>query len=195
MAENSITQAIQLIAIGGSAGSLDVILKLIPALNPRLPAAIIIITHRKASSEEILVDLLNAKSTWPVREAEEKDTITPHTIYIAPTDYHLLIEQDHSFSLDVSEKVNYSRPSIDITFESAAEVYGPAALGVLLSGANADGVEGLRHIKARGGLCLVQDPDTADVDYMPRQAITQVKVDKVLPADQLAGYINKLFEI
>lgn len=195
MAENSIKQAIQLITIGGSAGSLDVILKLIPSLHPRLPVAIIIITHRKASSEEILVDLLNAKSTWPVKEAEEKDRIAPNTIYIAPTDYHLLIEQDHSFSLDVSEKVNYSRPSIDITFESAAEVYGPAVLGVLLSGANADGVEGLRHIKARGGLCLVQDPDTADVDYMPRQAIAQVKVDKVLPSDQLADYINKLFKI
>lgn len=193
MAENSIRQAIQLIAIGGSAGSLDVILKLIPALNPRLPAAIIIVTHRKASSEEILVDLLNAKSTWPVREAEEKDTITPNTIYIAPTDYHLLIEQDRSFSLDVSEKVNYSRPSIDITFESAADVYGPAVLGMLLSGANADGVEGLQRIKARGGLCLVQDPDTADVGYMPRQAVEQVKVDKVLPADQLASYINSLF--
>lgn len=195
MAENSVTQTIEVIVIGGSAGSLDVILKLIPALRPRLPVAIIIITHRKASSEEILVDLLNAKSTWPVREAEEKDPITPNTIYIAPTDYHLLIEQDRSFSLDVSEKINYSRPSIDITFESAAEVYGPSVLGILLSGANADGVKGLQYIKARGGLCIVQDPDTADVDYMPRQAIEQVKVDKVLPADQLADYINKLFEI
>ncbi|AXY73413.1 chemotaxis protein CheB [Paraflavitalea soli] len=193
MAENSIIPVIQLIVIGGSAGSLDVILKLIPALHPRLPVAIIIVTHRKPSNDEILVDLLNAKSTWPVKEAEEKEPVEPNTIYIAPTDYHLLLEKDHTFSLDVSEKVNYSRPSIDITFESAAEAYGPSLLGILLSGANADGVDGMKSIKSHGGTCLVQDPDSADVDYMPRQAVEQVQVDKVLPADQLAGFINSLF--
>lgn len=193
MAENSVTSSIQLIVIGGSAGSLDVILKLIPALNTGLPVAIIIVTHRKPSNDDILVELLNARSAWPVKEAEEKEPVEPHTIYIAPTDYHLLLEKDHTFSLDVSEKVNYSRPSIDITFESAAEVYGPFLLGILLSGANADGVDGMKSIKSHGGICLVQDPDTADVDYMPRQAVQQVKVDMVLPADQLAGYINSLF--
>jgi len=193
MAQNSITSSVRLIVIGGSAGSLDVILKLIPALHTRLPVAIIIVTHRKPSNDEILVELLNARSEWPVKEAEEKESVEPHIIYIAPTDYHLLLEKDHTFSLDVSEKVNYSRPSIDITFESAAEVYGPALLGILLSGANADGVDGMKSIKSHGGFCLVQDPDSAEVDYMPRQAIQQVNVDMVLPADQLAGYINSLF--
>jgi two-component system chemotaxis response regulator CheB len=193
MAENSVIPTIQLIVIGGSAGSLDVILKLIPALYPRLPAAIILVTHRKPTNDDILVDLLSAKSTWPVKEAEEKEPIVPNTIYVAPTDYHLLLEKDHTFSLDVSEKVNYSRPSIDITFESAAEVYGPSLLGILLSGANADGAEGMKRIKELGGICLVQDPDSADVGFMPQQAIEQVNVDKILPADQLAGYINSLF--
>lgn len=193
MAENSLIHPIKLIVIGGSAGSLDVLLKLVAGLPPHLPAAILVVTHRKASSEDRLVELLNARSSWAVREAEEKDLIVPNTIYIAPTDYHLLIEQDYSFSLDVSEKVNYSRPSIDITFESAAEVYGPSMLGILLSGANADGVEGLRSIKKRGGLCLVQDPGTAEVDYMPRQAIEQVEVDQVLPPAQLSAYIHQLF--
>jgi len=107
---------IQLIVIGGSAGSLDVILKVIPALRPHLPVAILIVTHRKASSEDLLVDLLNSRGTWPVREAEEKEPVAPNAIYVAPSDYHLLIEKDFTFSLDVSEKVNYSRPSIDITF-------------------------------------------------------------------------------
>lgn len=193
MAQNSIIPSIQLIVIGGSAGSLEVILKLIPALHVHLPVAIIIVTHRKPSNDEILVELLNARSEWPVKEAEEKEPVEANIIYIAPTDYHLLLEKDHTFSLDVSEKVNYSRPSIDITFESAAEVYGPSLLGILLSGANADGVDGMKSIKSHGGTCLVQDPDTADVDYMPRQAVEQVKVDKVLPADQMAGYINNLF--
>jgi two-component system chemotaxis response regulator CheB len=193
MAQNSMSPSIQLIVIGGSAGSLEVILKLIPALHAYLPVAIIIVTHRKANNDELLVDLLSARTTWPVKEAEEKEPIEANTIYIAPADYHLLLEKDRSFSLDVSEKVNYSRPSIDTTFESAAEVYGSSLLGILLSGANADGVEGMKRIKSLGGSCLVQDPDTADVDYMPRQAVQQVKVDKILPAAAMADYINSLF--
>nr|WP_315824569.1 chemotaxis protein CheB [Paraflavitalea speifideiaquila] len=127
------------------------------------------------------------------KRSRRKRTHCPHTIYIAPTDYHLLLEKDRSFSLDVSEKVNYSRPSIDTTFESAAEVYGPSLLGILLSGANADGVEGMKRIKSLGGTCLVQDPETADVDYMPRKALQQVKVDIILPAHEIADYINSLF--
>lgn len=193
MAENKLMPGIQLIVIGGSAGSLEVVLKLVPALPARLSAAIVIVTHRKASSEDILVELLQAKSGWPVKEAEEKEPIRPNTIYIAPSDYHLLLEKDHTFSLDVSEKVNYSRPSIDATFESAAEVYGPALLAILLSGANADGVEGMKRVKALGGRCAVQDPATADVDYMPRQAMEQVAIDAIVPATGFAGYIKGLF--
>jgi two-component system chemotaxis response regulator CheB len=193
MAENIITRPVQLIIIGGSAGSLEVILKLIPGLHFPLPAAIIIVQHRKPFNDEILVDLLNAKSTWPVKEAEEKEPVLPNTIYIAPADYHLLLEKERTFSLDVSEKVNYSRPSIDIAFESAAEVYGPSLLAILLSGANADGVEGMKRIKELGGMCVVQDPGSADVGFMPQQAIEQVAIDKVIPANQLADFINSLF--
>lgn len=193
MAENTVRPAIELIVIGGSAGSLEVVLKLIPALSSQLPVAILLVTHRKATSEDYLADLLHARSNWPTSEAEEKEPIQPHHLYVAPADYHLLIEHDRSISLDASEKVNYSRPSIDISFESAAEVYGHALLAILLSGANADGVQGLQKVKALGGTCLVQDPDTAEVDYMPRQAVEQVQPHHILPADQMAAYINSLF--
>ncbi|MDF2188170.1 chemotaxis protein CheB [Paraflavitalea sp. CAU 1676] len=193
MAQNSIVKPIQLIVIGGSAGSLDVILKLMPALAPSLPVAILIVTHRKASSEDLLVDLLNSRGSWPVREAEEKEPVAPHAIYVAPSDYHLLIEKDFTFSLDVSEKVNYSRPSIDITFESAAEVYGEGLVAILLSGANADGVAGMKRVRSNGGTCVVQDPSTAEVSYMPAQAIEQGLAHHILPAEEMAAFINGLF--
>lgn len=195
MAKNIIIPPIQLIVIGGSAGSLDVILKQLPVLQRGLPVAIVLVLHRKPASEDILADLLATRTEWKVKEAEEKERILPGTIYIAPADYHLLLENDHSFSLDVSEKVNYSRPSIDITLESAAEVYGPSLLAILLSGANADGVEGMRTVKATGGACVVQDPASAEVGFMPQQAIDQVLIDKVVPADELAAFINGLFDI
>lgn len=193
MAENHLKDNIQLIVIGGSAGSLEVILKVIPALQLHLPVAILLVTHRKPSNDDILVDLLNTKSNWPVKEAEEKEPVLPHYIYVAPADYHLLLEKDQSFSLDVSEKVNYSRPSIDITFESAAEVYGPALLAILLSGANADGVEGMKRIRRLGGYCIVQDPATAEVEYMPAQAIEQGVANSILSPEGIAAFINQLF--
>jgi two-component system chemotaxis response regulator CheB len=185
-------QEVQLILIGGSAGSLDVILKLVPALELPAPFAIVMVLHRKASNDDILVDLLNAKTDWAVKEAEEKEPVLPGNIYIAPADYHLLLEKDKTFSLDVSEKINYSRPSIDITFESAAEAYGPALLAILLSGANADGVDGMKYIKELGGICVAQEPGSAEVSFMPMQAIAQVAIDHILPANQLAAFINQL---
>jgi len=191
MAENSIAP-ITLVVIGGSAGSLDVILKLVPALRPQLPVSIVFVLHRKASGDDLLTELLGSRTSWTVKEAEEKDVLQPNTIYIAPADYHLLLEKDKTFSLDVSEKVNYSRPSIDVTFESAAEAYGPSLMAVLLSGANADGAEGMKQVKALGGTCVVQTPASAEVSFMPQQAIDQVAVDHIIPGDALAEFINSL---
>ena len=194
MEKDLLNKSFRLIIIGGSAGSLQVILKLLPELRLQLPVTIVIVLHRKPSHDEALVELLATKTNWPVREVEEKEPILPNHIYIAPADYHLLVESDHTFSLDVSEKVNYSRPSIDIAFESAAEVYGPSILAILLSGANADGQEGMQNIKSTGGTCIVQDPDTAEVAYMPLQAIGHVEIDKVLHAEELAPFLNDLFQ-
>jgi two-component system chemotaxis response regulator CheB len=192
MEEGKIARDITTVIIGGSAGSLEGILAILAGLNTKLRISMIIVIHRKSSNDNTLVDLLNSKINWPVKEAEEKEAILPGHIYIAPADYHLLIENDHTFSLDYSEKVNYSRPSIDVTFDSAASVYTISLLAILLSGANADGSEGMKSIKARGGLCIVQEPSSADVDFMPRMAIENVAIDKVMHVEQMATYINQL---
>ena len=192
MAQDKITHPAGLLVIGGSAGSLEVILQVLPAISTTLNFAILIVVHRKPTSDTLLVDLLSTKINMPVKEAEEKEFIYPNRVYVAPADYHLLIEKDNSFSLDVSEKVNYSRPGIDVTFESAADVYGKSLVALLLSGANADGVAGLKKVKEKGGLCIVQDPSSAEVDYMPRQAIQELQVDKILTPSEMAGYINQL---
>ena len=181
----------ELILIGGSAGSIQVILKTLQHLLPG-NFAVIIVLHRKSSSDSTLVDIFAGKTALRVKEADEKEFIEPSTVYIVPADYHLLIEKDHSFSLDDSEKVNFSRPSIDVTFESAAEVYGSAAVAVLLSGASIDGIEGLQKIKARGGLCIVQDPDTAEVDFLPRQAALTVRPDHIVRPDEIGRILNRL---
>jgi two-component system chemotaxis response regulator CheB len=106
--------------------------------------------------------------------------LSPGVIYLAPADYHVLIERDHTITLDDSEKINFSRPSIDVTFESAAEIYGSSLLCMLLSGANADGVSGLQAARKKGAYIIVQDPATAEVSYMPRQAVENVSVDLLL---------------
>jgi two-component system chemotaxis response regulator CheB len=185
------TVAPYLIVIGGSAGALQAILSLLPDLDVGLQAAVIIVLHRQSHYESVLTELLSAKTRLPVKEAEEKEVLLRGVIYIAPADYHLLVETDHTLSLDYSEKVNYSRPSIDVTFSSAATVYGSNMLALLLSGANTDGAEGLIDVHEAGGVIAVQDPQTADVDYMPRRAIQLAPVDVILPPAKMAAFINK----
>lgn len=180
------------LVIGGSAGSLDVLLRVFPDLREDLPFPIIIVVHRKQGTDFLLADLISKKTRLEVKEAEEKEKIMTKTVYLAPSDYHLLIEKDESFSLDYSEKVNYSRPSIDVTFQSAAEVYREDLVCLLLSGSNADGVNGLITAKRYGGQATVQDPESAQVDYMPAQAIARTEVDRILKIEEMATYINSL---
>ena len=180
------------LVIGGSAGSLDVLLKVFPAIAQYITFPIIIVVHRKKGTDSLLSDLLASKTFLAVKEAEEKETLLAGTIYIAPSDYHLLIEKDLTFSLDSSEKVNYSRPSIDVTFHSAAEAYTDKLVCMLLSGSNSDGVNGLISTKKFGGETVVQDPTSAQVDYMPQQAIQKAQIDHVLMIEEMANYINLL---
>jgi len=182
----------RLLIIAGSAGSLEVILEVLPKINIGFCLPIIIVLHRKSDNDFLLQQLLSTKTYLKVKEAEEKDIIEPATIYIAPADYHLLIERDHSFSLDYSEKVNHSRPSIDVTFQSAADVYGKHLTCILLSGANSDGSNGLKYLKEKGGLAIVQQPESALVPYMPQQAILNNAADLVLDNQGIASYINSL---
>ncbi len=192
MAQNPIRPGLELLIIGGSAGALEVILNALPQLTYELPFAIIIVLHRKQSADTTLIDLLSAKTSRPVVEANDKDAILPGNSYIAPADYHLLIENNHTLSLDYSEKVNFSRPCIDITFQTAAEVYREKLACLLLSGASADGVEGLELVKATKGLTAVQDPATAEVAYMPQKALEKMEVDVIVESSKVIDFIRQL---
>ncbi|WP_285010068.1 chemotaxis protein CheB [Pedobacter faecalis] len=185
-------RACEAFIIGGSAGSLDVLLKVLPIVRIPVPFPIIIVIHRKHGSDSLLPDLLTSRTGLTVKEVDEKEVVQPGVVYIAPSDYHLLIERDKTFSLDYSEKVNYSRPSIDVTFHTAAEVYREGLVCLLLSGSNADGVAGLRQVKKWGGVAAIQDPETAQVSYMPAQAKQNVSVDHILTIPQIAEFINTL---
>ncbi|EDM36394.1 protein-glutamate methylesterase [Pedobacter sp. BAL39] len=178
--------------IGGSAGSLDVLLKVLPLVRTDLSFPIVIVIHRKHGADSLLPDLLSARTSLRVKEVEEKETILPGTVYVAPSDYHLLIELDHTFSLDYSEKINFSRPAIDATFQTAAEVYGAGLVCLLLSGSNADGVEGLKSVKQWGGLATIQDPESAQVAYMPEEARKRVNIDRILRIEDMPEFINLL---
>jgi len=182
----------KLIIIAGSAGSLQVILGIISAVGRDLPLPMLIVVHRNVDFASSLEELLSARTRATIKEVEEKEPIVPGTIYLAPADYHLLIEEDQTFSLDYSEKVNFSRPSIDVTFRCAADVYGKKLICVLLSGGNSDGVEGMVYVKQKGGVVVAQDPATADVPYMPQHAIVRMTVDFIVPAEDIPAFIRGL---
>lgn len=181
--------AVKMVVIGGSAGSLETLLKIVSALPGNSGACFVIVIHRKFEPDSILLDLLSTKTSMPVKEVEDKEMIWANTVYLAPPDYHLLVEDRHSFSLDVSEKIQYSRPSIDVTFESAASVLGDAVIAVLLSGANSDGAAGMVIVKEQGGYTIVQDPSTADVPFMPNSALEMMKPDAVVETTVLPAFI------
>ena len=182
----------ELVVIGGSAGSLPVILTILSKLSPQLDFPIVIVLHRKNTYDNTLSALLSQKTLIPVKEIEEKDPILPGNIYIAPPDYHLLIETDKIFSLDYSERINYSRPSIDVTFETAALAYREKLVAVLLSGANSDGTQGLKSVKDLSGTIIVQDPLTAEVPYMPQNALSKLQIDHVLSPNDLGSFLNEM---
>lgn len=191
MEKNAVSK--KLLIIAGSAGSLNIILQLLPQIRPNAILSIVVLIHRKDDNDSMLAEILNNKSSIPVFEVEDKDPIEGGKAYIAPGNYHLLIESDFHFSLDNSEKVQYSRPSIDVSFQSAAEVYKRNLACILLSGANADGSLGVKRVLAMGGCVAVQDPTTAEVPFMPSQAISVNKNVTVLPPSEMAAWVNNLF--
>lgn len=178
--------------IGGSAGALVMVLQIVQSLTIDMEVAVLIVLHRKQAEENVLLEVLRSKTELEVFEAEDKDEMRPGVIYIAPADYHVLIERDNTLTLDASEKVNYSRPSIDVSFESAAEIYGPSLVCVLLSGANADGADGLITAKARGAKVVVQDVRSAEFIYMPQQALRSIQPDMLLSGDNLSSLYEML---
>jgi len=151
-----------------------------------------IVHHIHKTSDDFLVRHLNQISRLWVKYAEDKETIRPGVVYMAPPDYHLLIEWDYTIALSTSEPVNYTRPSIDVLFEAAADVYGEKLIGIILTGANKDGSEGSRKIKAAGGLVVVQAPETAQMDTMPKAAIAAAKPDLILSLEAVAELLGNL---
>lgn len=182
----------KIVLIGGSAGSIPVLMKILPDILVDIGFPIIIILHRKAYPKSTLHQLFKTSTTMNVLEIEDKTKLENGTIYLVPADYHLLFEDEHHIALDSSEKINYSRPSIDVTFESAARVFQDSATAILLSGGSQDGVEGLKSILFHHGKVAIQDPSTAEVSYMPQQALEKIpKISQLLP-EHMAQYINQL---
>jgi two-component system chemotaxis response regulator CheB len=180
------------IVIGASAGGIEALVRLLPALPQALPAPVFIVQHLPRERPSLLVDIFAPKCALAVREALDKDPIEPGTIYFAPPDYHLLIDRGPQLSLSADELVNFSRPAIDVLFESAADVYGRQLLGIVLTGGNDDGAAGLAAIHVAGGLTVIQQPDTAQVSIMPAAALKRVAADFVLPLDQITGLLKTL---
>jgi two-component system chemotaxis response regulator CheB len=180
---------IEMVVIGGSAGGVDAMLALLPMLPVGFAPAVVCILHVPADRESRLAELFDSRVLLPVREARDKEPIEPGIVYFAGSGYHLSVEEDRSFSLSCEAPVQYARPAIDILMESSANVYGPALAGILLTGANFDGAEGMCSIRERGGLTIVQDPEEAHASTMPKEAIRRCAPHLVLP---LAGICTVL---
>jgi two-component system, chemotaxis family, protein-glutamate methylesterase/glutaminase len=180
----------KLVLIAGSAGSLQVMLSVLTAMGREYPIPVVVVLHRNNVFESSLEELMSIRTNVVIKEVEEKEPILPGVVYLCPADYHVLVENDFTFSLDYSERVNYSRPSIDVTMRSAADVYGDGLIALLLSGGNADGSDGMAYVQSKGGFTVVQDPETAEVPYMPQQAIIRMSVDLIVSTEELPGLMK-----
>jgi two-component system chemotaxis response regulator CheB len=184
----------EVITVGTSLGGLHAITTLLRAIPASLPVPILIVQHRATTSDEGLVALLQDQTALTVVEAEDKVPLAAGTVYLAAPDYHLLVEAPGEVALSTDAPLRSARPSIDVLFETAAEAYGAGVLGVLLTGASADGASGLARIKALGGRAIVQDPATAECATMPAAGIAAAPVDYILPLESIGEYLVTLVE-
>ncbi len=178
--------------IGGSAGSLSILLDVLPDLNLTLSFPIVIVLHRKHAVDSKLTDIFSSRTKIPVVEVEEKMRLEKGKIYLVPGDYHILIEADKTFSLDYSEKVNFSRPSIDVAFQAAAEIYKSNLVCLLLSGSSIDGVAGLETVLNGGGDIWIQNPASTNFTFMPEQATKRIKKYRLVEPNKISEHINQL---
>ncbi len=185
------TRDYQLVAIGCSMGGMHALQTIFQALPKDFPLPITVVQHRYKTSNEGLPQFLRRHSKLNVVDTTDKEWIKPGTVYLAPANYHLLVERGE-LSLSVDEAVAYSRPSIDVMFESAADAYGSGVIGVVLTGANSDGARGAARIKKRGGFVLAQDPTTAESPAMPQATIDTTRVDRILPLERIGPFLVEL---
>jgi two-component system, chemotaxis family, protein-glutamate methylesterase/glutaminase len=186
---------VEAVVIGASAGALEVLSTILPALPAHYRLPVIIVVHVPPDKKSVLAELFQAKCSARVREAEDKEPITAGTVYFAAPDYHLLVEPDRSFSLSNDEPVLFSRPSVDVLFESAADTYGPALVAIVLTGANQDGAKGAKAVADGGGTVLVQRPSTAFAAAMPEAAIDAYPQAHVLSPEEIVVYLLALAEV
>lgn len=180
------------VVIGVSTGGVQALGHLLGHLPAGFPLPILIVQHIGAETGDGLARLLDRQSPLRVKEADEMDVLAPGTVYLAPANYHLLVETGGTLSLSADAPVSYARPSVDVLFESAAEAFGKCLIGIVLTGANFDGSRGLARIKALGGIAIVQDPDEAEAPQMPRAALAATAVDHVVPINAMAGLLCQL---
>lgn len=183
---------IDAVVVGGSAGSVEVLSELLPHLPASCRVPVLIVLHLPRNAPSLLEKIFAPRCVLPVREAEDKEPVRPGTVYFAPTDYHLLVDVGPSLALSVDEPVLYSRPAIDVLFESAAEQYGSRLMGILLTGASQDGARGLEAIRRSGGVTVVQEPASALYPVMPAAALARGEVDEVLAPEQLGALLQSL---
>ncbi|GAB3821025.1 chemotaxis protein CheB [Pontibacter rugosus] len=179
----------KVVVLGGSWGGIQASITILQSLTASFPYPIILVLHRLRNTESGLQQLFEKKLHLEVREVEEKEPLAPGVVYLAPANYHVLIEKDRTFSLDVSDLENYSRPSIDVTFASAADVFKEQAIGILLSGASKDGSAGLAHLHQKGGVAIVQDPAEAEVSTMPESAIKLIPGCRVMNLESIKKHL------
>lgn len=180
------------VVMGVSFGGLEALRTVLPLLVLDFPAPIMVIQHHDPRANDFLATYLDNLCRIRVKVAEEKEKVEPAVAYLAPANYHLLVEDDHTLSLSVDEKVHFARPAIDVLFESAADAYGSRLIGVILTGANQDGSQGLRIIKECGGLAVVQDPKSAQAPSMPEAALDATEVDYVLSLNEIGDLLNNI---
>ena len=180
------------VVIGVSAGGINALKEIFTILSEKFKLPVIVVQHLHPHSDSFLPNYLDSISKVKVKEAEDKEQICEGIIYTAPANYHLLIEEDYTLSLNTDEKVNYSRPSIDVLFNSAADVYQSELIGIILTGANDDGVLGMKKIKKYGGLTIVQDPKSAEAEFMPSAVIKNIQIDHILTLEKIGHLLEEL---
>ena len=181
----SVTRGIDAVVIGASAGGVEVLSVLLSMIPADCRVSFFIVVHIPRERPSLLPELFSTRCALPVKEAEDKEPVQPGTVYFAPPDYHMLIDRGPALALSGDEPVHFSRPSIDVLFDSAADIYGERLAGVILTGANQDGAEGLGAVRRAGGRTIVQEPASAAVAYLPRAALEAGPVDAVLSTEQL----------
>lgn len=186
---NPAIEGVRFIAIGCSRGGLQAMQTILPHLPKDYDIPLAVVQHRAKDSTPLLASIMQRYTELQIVEPDDKTEIRPGTLYLAPANYHLQVESPGVFTLSVDPPVRYSRPSVDVLFETASETYQTDVIALVLTGANDDGAAGLRAVRSRGGVVIVQDPETAESPEMPRAAIASTDVDHILPLDQIGPFL------